>query len=322
MIVREAKSAKSLLRTRRKKKPSLAKSLKGLVRTAAAVSPKRRNDAVPTYCDRRPFPRPPHADPTCQLPVRPADRRNHLLDFLPTIAQLPILAAPYWNVPADVYAVMPQTFPANPTPVPNVPPARAQVFQQGNTPMPTASHPADVIQELNNRTETVPICNLPVPRAAVSSPTRPARGAWHSVSWANDINWRCANSGSRTNGSDTGTSSTINALPRTMPSWKKELRAACLALCLASATMISFWAFDAVADVIVAGRDFSDEYGEPITVQPQDDSAIGVSNIHGAFQYGPHRKTEASRFGRRSSMDMPGGILVKNATGDDAKNAL
>ncbi|KAH7964075.1 hypothetical protein HPB51_027688 [Rhipicephalus microplus] len=311
------KSAKNLLRTHRKKNPSLAKSFKGLVRTAAAVPPKRRNDAAPTFYDRERLPRPPRLEHTGQPPVLPADRQQHPRDFLPTVPQLPVRTMPYQNEPADVNAVMPQTFPANPTPVPNVPPAHAPVFQRGGTPMRAASHPVVAVQKLYHGRETSSRHPLPLPRTTVVSPTRSVGEVRPSVSRASDVNWRPATSGSRTSGS--GTSSPIS----TLPSWKKELCAAGLALCLAFAAVLSFWAFNAITDVVIAGRDFSDDNAEPITVQLQDDSAIGVTSRHGAFQYGPERKNEASQFGRRSSMDIPGGLPVKNATADgDPKYAL
>ncbi|KAL3190348.1 hypothetical protein MRX96_019401 [Rhipicephalus microplus] len=183
--------------------------------------------------------------------------------------------------------------------------------------MRAASHSVVAIQKLYHGRETSSRHPLPLPRTTVVSPTRSAGEVVLSVSRASDVNWRPATSGSRTSGS--GTSSPIS----TLPSWKKELCAAGLALCLAFAAVLSFWAFNAITDVVIAGREFSDDNAEPITVQLQDDSAIGVTSRHGAYQYGPERKNEASQFGRRSSMDIPGGLPVKNATADgDPKYAL
>ncbi|XP_049518795.1 uncharacterized protein LOC119440263 [Dermacentor silvarum] len=139
--------------------------------------------------------------------------------------------------------------------------------------MPTRSPPCDDVRRSHNRLECLPIYSLPPPHVAVAArrTKRPAGAVGHSVSWANDINWRTTTSGSPTSDSATETGST-NAFPSVAATWRKGSRAACLAMCLASAALISFWAFYTISDVIIAGHDFSGDSGDPITVQLRDDS--------------------------------------------------
>ncbi|KAL1468151.1 hypothetical protein MTO96_025631 [Rhipicephalus appendiculatus] len=318
------KSVKYLLRNHEKKKRARSKSHKVLGSTAA-VPPKCRNDAVPMCYDPRqaygteflhPIPQRPQIERTGRLPVAPADGPDYQRDFPPTITQLPNSVAQYTGVPAGAYAAMPRPFPDKPIPMSSVLPAqsttmkswtvgseKAQLSQRAMAPMPIALNTAGPLHEFHNRCESLRICSLPPAHASIAMQMRTGTvgAVGRSVSWAKDVNWRSANSGCATTGSATETSST-NLLPIVSGSWKKGPCVACLVLCLAAAALISFWAFYATADVIIAGHDISGDSGDPITVPPQDDSAIYVSGSHGAYQYGPHQVTQKLRFGRGISV--------------------
>lgn len=337
------RSVRHLLRAHEIRKPSCAKSNKEFGSTTE-VTPKRKDDAVATFRELtqayeaaflQPLPQHPPIGPVGQLRAAPADKRDYHQDFLPSISQLPFSVAQSLSVPADARIVMPQAFSASPAAMSNIRPLpsatvnpymdgshNAQAYLRGSIPTKTASNRCDASRDPYNMRPSSPVYSLPQLRATLPNQvaSRLPGAPRHSVSWARDVNWRSTSSGSRASRSTTE-NSTASPAPVAAAVWK-EPSALCLAMCLAAAALISFWAFYAIADVIIAGHDISEDSGDPFTVQPQDDSVISLSRNRAAHQYGPHESSGKPRFRKENSVYLSESMLAKNVSDDSNEQRL
>lgn len=346
-----AKSTKQLLPPHKEKEPSRAKSFRTALGKSAeptpTVSPQRRSEVVPKHQDTWDATQPRRMRFFLQKPRN--NRKTHeagsprdLTIHEPHLDATPQIGHTETSEPSDEVTTifdLHQSLGSSTKPTSSVdvfPPCAAPDTkciahdtaglsdEPGHTMRPQAPEPpGDSMPELRTSSDTSwKTSNLRQPQAegfmeSISSPVSILRRYFTRV---NDGSWTW-HSKSETSATISESSDRSEVSNRGAAESRWAAHTACLVLCLASAALLSFWGFYAIADAAFAGRELPEETGDPMTVMPPDEKVSSTSPNSGRYQRDSHRKVLNSPLEKGVLVPSPEGLVRNKAPDEDGKAA-